>query len=104
MDKGKMAEVKKVNALSAGKISALLGAFTGFVLGVVLSIILRSLSNNSQLQQATGISALSTNQLIILPFQYLLILGLICGLSGLLLAWVYNLIAKYSGGLKIELK
>jgi len=99
-----MVEVKKVNALSVGKISALLGAFTGFLMGVIFSILLRSLSNNAQLQQAAGISALSTNQLIILPFQYLLILGLICGLSGLLLAWVYNLIAKYSGGLKIELK
>ena len=104
MDKEKQVEIKRVNAISAGKISALLGAFSGFILGIVVSFLLYKLGNLPELQQAAGVSALSATQMIVLPFQYLLILGIFCGLSGLVLAWVYNFVAKYSGGLMIELK
>lgn len=98
-----MAEVKKVNVLSVGKISALLGAFTGFVLGVVSDIIILWASKNSTLQ-SIGYSAPTTSNLIISPFYLLLVMCIFSGIAGLLFALVYNLIAKYSGGLKIELK
>jgi hypothetical protein len=103
MDKGKGMEVKRLGVLSTGKISALLGAFGGLLLGIVLSFILYKAGQAPGFEQASGMAPFSTGQLIALPFQYLLIFGVLAGLTGLLFAWFYNVIAK-SGGLKIELK
>jgi ABC-type antimicrobial peptide transport system permease subunit len=103
MDKGKEMEVKRLGVLSTGKILALLGAFGGFLLGIVLSFVLYKAGQVPGFEQTSGMAPFSTGQLIVLPFQYLLIFGILAGLLGLLFAWFYNVIAK-SGGLKIELK
>jgi len=96
-------EIKKINVLSAGKVFALLGAFAGFIFGILVSILMYKLSNNPTIQQMQGFAAVTWKQLVGLPFWYLLIFGLLLGLGSMLLALIYNLIAK-SGGLKFSVK
>lgn len=101
MDKSKQLEVKRVGVLSVGKVCALLGAFFGFVFGVLLSILLHRAAKLPQFQE-TGLQILNIWQLIVLPFYYLLFFGIFCGVVGILFALVYNLIAR-SGGLKFSI-
>lgn len=100
---GKHLEVKKLDVLSVGKVFALLGAFAGFVFGVVIAFLMYQLSNSAIVQQIPNFTAASWKQLIGLPFWYLLIFGLIWGLVSMILALVYNQIAR-TGGIKFSAK
>lgn len=96
-------EIKKLDVLSVGKVFALLGAFAGFLFGIIISCFLYKISTMPNVQQLTGLTQVTTTQLIGLPFWYLLIAGIIWGLVAMVFALVYNLIAK-SGGLKLAVK
>lgn len=100
---GKHLEVKKLDVLSVGKVFALLGAFAGFVFGLVVSFLMYKLSNSAIVQQIPDFTAVGWKQLIGLPFWYLLIFGLIFGLVSMIFALVYNQIAR-TGGLKFSAK
>lgn len=102
MNKKGVLEVKKLDVLSVGKVCALLGAFFGFVFGILIALMLNSFGNMPELQETMAMSPLSTGQLFILPFQYLLIMGILSGISGLLCSLVYNMIAR-TGGIKFSI-
>jgi hypothetical protein len=96
-------EIKSLNVLSIGKVFALLGAFTGFIFGIIVSFLMYKLSSNPVVQQMQGFAAVTWKQLIGLPFWYLLILGVFFGLASMIFALIYNQIAK-TGGLKFNIK
>jgi len=100
MDKRGILEVKKLDVLSIGKISALLGAFFGLVLGILSSFIILWASKNPTFQ-SMGYPEPTISSLIISPFYSLLIAGLFSGITGIICSLAYNLIAK-TGGIRFS--
>jgi hypothetical protein len=92
-----MATLKRIDPLSAGKISALINLIFGLIIGVmygVFAIIFGALSGHA------GITFISAGVALMIgaPIFYGL-LGLIMGLLG---AVIYNFIASRFGGLEVE--
>jgi CDP-diglyceride synthetase len=102
-EEGKHLEIKKFDVLSVGKVFALLGAFAGFVFGLIVSFLMYNLSNSPIAQQIPNFTAVGWKQLVGLPFWYLLIFGLIWGLASMIFSLVYNQIAR-TGGIKLAVK
>ena len=100
-------EIKKIGAMSLAKIMAMIGIIWGFVLGVIVSILyfrLAATGNEAQISelisQAPAIAGIYKFGFIIFPIYY----GLIAFISGLIVALLYNWIAKWLGGINIEFK
>jgi hypothetical protein len=97
--------VKRVGALSVGKIWGAIYGLFGLVLGVCISLYwllqglrdgtIRDAFNDFSLWSVYGIGAV-----VLLPLLYALI-GMI---AGLIVAVLYNWSAKIIGGIEIELK
>ncbi|MEM4230289.1 MAG: hypothetical protein QXF25_00200 [Candidatus Pacearchaeota archaeon] len=96
-------EIKKLDVLGVGKIFALLCAFIGFVIGLIVLYLVYKISLTPIAQQMPVFSEVSWKQLIVLPFWYLLVFGIFGGITSMILALIYNLIAK-TGGLKFSVK
>jgi len=96
-------EVKKLDVLSVGKVFALLGAFAGFIFGIVISFLMYKLSSSPLIQEMPGFTAITWKQMIGLPFWYLLIFGVLWGVASMIFALIYNQIAR-TGGLKFSAK
>jgi len=99
-----MTEVTKINAMSFAKISALMWAFVGFIIGILLGLVLFAFgsvisSDINQLKSFFGVT------LGIIGFVGVPIIFALFGfINGLLFAWFYNLLSWWTGGIKIELK
>jgi uncharacterized protein YacL len=89
--------IKYLSPWSAAKIEAVILAALGFVLGIILGI-LWSLGyvDLSNLPFSPLIMA------ILLPFFYGIFYGILGLVLGALGAWLYNVFAKWLGGIKIE--
>lgn len=92
-----MQKIKKLGVLSVAKLQAVIMAVVGLFIGVIyalLSPIMRTVG-------AGGVGAdLGPIAIIILPIFYG-ILGFVFGALG---AWLYNLFAKWLGGIEVELE
>jgi len=98
----KLQELKKIKLLSLGKVAAVISFIIGILMAVLL-VILRKIAINTPLANTGNLASLSQLNLrilLILPFYYALI-GFIWGI---VIALIYNLVAKYLGGVKLELK
>lgn len=100
-------EIKKIGVMSLAKIMALIGIIWGFVLGVIVSILyyrLAATGDEAQIaaliSQAPAIAGVYKFGFIIFPIYY----GIIAFVSGLIVALLYNWIAKWLGGVKVEFK
>lgn len=100
-------EIKKIGAMSLAKILAMIGIIWGFVLGVIVSILyyrLAATGNAEQLvalmPQAPAMAGLFKFGFIVFPIYY----GVIAFVSGLIVALLYNWIAKWLGGINLEIK
>ncbi|MBI2629681.1 DUF3566 domain-containing protein [Candidatus Pacearchaeota archaeon] len=103
-------EIKKVKIWSLAKLSLLFGLITGILTDIILlvlkkvvasSIPLAEIANNPQYQSMAYLQTLSSFNFagaLIIIAEYALI-GLVWGL---LIAIIYNLLAKYFGGIRIE--
>ena len=93
-----MVEIKRIGVLSMAKIQALVMGVMGILLGLIYAImgIFYGVTNNSFLI-GFGLGVLA---IILVPLMYGGF-GFVCGAFG---AFVYNLIAKWVGGIDIELK
>ena len=95
-------ELKKIGVWSLGKIVAVISFIWG-ILYAILIIILQKVASGLPTeitQNLTGITELGVQNIIWIPvFQ--LIFGFV---TGVVVAWLYNLIAKYIGGIKLEFK
>lgn len=95
---GKDMVLKKIDAMSCGKVLGVAYAILGLIFGVIFALFsLLGLGGDSggMFGAVFGIGAV-----ILMPILY----GL-CGLiGGLICAWVYNLAAKYAGGVELDLQ
>lgn len=94
-------ELKKVGVLSLAKITTIFGAITGIVVSIIFAVLKRMMAsipieNAAALQTIANFTIGSAFFIII---QYI-ILGFV---YGIIAAFLYNLLAKYIGGVKIEL-
>jgi hypothetical protein len=95
--------VKKIDVLSAGKISGLLYAGVGLIMGGFVSLfsLMGAAIGAANQDSSALIGALfGVGAFFILPIFYG-VLGLIGGLVG---AGLYNLIASVTGGLRVEVE
>tara|TARA_B100001971_G_C17772231_1_gene325513 strand:- start:206 stop:502 length:297 start_codon:yes stop_codon:yes gene_type:complete len=92
-----MQEVKKLGVLSVGKISALIGIFLGLLMGIVLMIATKFAPTAGVPEMP--IATLGMSSIIVLPILY----GLSYFVVGIIVAVVYNLFAKWVGGVKMDL-
>ncbi|MBU7032969.1 MAG: hypothetical protein HXS53_10590 [Theionarchaea archaeon] len=98
-----MQEIKKVGVFSFAKIEAALGAIIGFIIGLISAVIGTTLFGFAEtagvvmprwLGLLFGLAAI-----IILPILYAVI-GFI---AGIIIAFLYNVVARWIGGIEIEL-
>ena len=95
-----MKEIKKLGILSLGKIAAALYFLAG-ILMVILVVVLKKIAISISLptESLTGLEKLTTGILLLIPI-WQLIIGFV---AGIVIAALYNLLAKYIGGIKIEI-
>ena len=92
--------MKSLRSIAPLRAGIVLGATYGLLsLMVVPLIILMVVAGKMTGSPANGMTALPIAFIVILPFAYAA-LGFIGGIIG---AFVYNLIAKFTGGLQFEL-
>jgi hypothetical protein len=82
-------ELKRVGVLSCGKVIGILYVFVGLIAGILFALI-------GVLSAAIGAAASGSNE----PLVGYGILGFIGGIVG---AALYNLVAKFVGGIELEL-
>jgi hypothetical protein len=101
-------EVKKINVLSLAKIQAIFGFIFGLLAGIFWAIAISWINSSVDYAGTSANAALMRSALplsgvgaiIILPFLYA-IMGFI---GGAIIAWIYNLIAGWIGGIELEFK
>ena len=95
-----MQEISRIDVISLGRIMGVLYAIGGLVAGAVLSLF-----------AVVGISAspdggplwgmlFGAAAIIFLPILY----GLLGFVGGVITAWIYNIVARLAGGLRVELR
>jgi hypothetical protein len=100
-----MFELKKISPLSLAKVQTLFMAVFGLFVGLLYAGLGKILSGlpeevQSQAGLTPEVSAIfGPWAILIMPITYAII-GFITGLIG---AWIYNVIAKQIGGIKVEL-
>jgi hypothetical protein len=95
--------VKRVGVMSYAKISTIIMAIIGLFLGIFYAVIYAVLGPSAMQTAGAEVDPLMTIGplvIIIMPIIYA-IMGFIMGVIG---AWLYNLIAKWVGGVQIELE
>ena len=92
-----MQTIKKLDVWSVGKIMALFGV----VMGLLLGILMATLSGIAPADLPAEASSLLVGwkSLITMPIFYAIMYFVV----GILTAFVYNLLARWVGGIKIEL-
>lgn len=96
-------ELRRIGPLSAGKVLGAMGFIMGLLVGLFTIIVSMATSaffgdffeDSSMLSSIFGIGSL-----LVMPFIY----GIIGFLQGLIGAWLYNLIAQFLGGIRLELQ
>lgn len=92
-----MKEIKRMDVLSVGKIYAITMAIIGFIGGIIIALVGSAATFGRPGMLGAGFGVAS---IIIFPILYG-ILGFIIGIIG---AAIYNLVAGWVGGIKIDLK
>jgi hypothetical protein len=92
-----MVILKRIGVLSLAKLETIIMAIFGFFAGIFYAIF-PQLINTSSVDTAVG-NPFGWWGVIIFPIIYA-ILGFVIGVIG---AWVYNLLARWVGGIELEL-
>ena len=95
-----MVIIKKVGALSLAKLETVVMAIFGLIVGIFYAVF-SSLLNSTSTEYSTGISlTLGWWGIIVFPIFYG-VLGFVTGIIG---AWLYNLVSRWVGGIELEFK
>lgn len=95
-----MKTIEKIGVMSLAKIQALIGLIIGLFYGILLFIIEKIDPSAFAQENAASPTPLGTMALFLGPVG-----GLVYGfLGGLLIAYLYNVLAKLIGGIKLEFK
>ena len=92
--------LKRIAPLSLAKISGVLYAIIGFLVGCVFALI--SLVGGALSQQMGGRAfgaVFGVGAVILFPIMY----GAFAFIASLISAWLYNLLASWVGGIEVEL-
>jgi len=89
-----MVKLKKIAVMPLAKILCALQSMVGLILGVIVAI------GSVTTQEDDGLWSLGAWSILVFPIVNA-VLGL---LSGMLLAWAYNLFAQWFGGIEFELE
>ena len=96
-----MSELKKIGVLSLAKIAGLFGVIYGLLSGILVAVAYSKVSEMPELAAQLGIvSQWGYYSIIIFPILNAVIYFIV----GILLALIYNLLAKYIGGVQLEFK
>ncbi|MBN3580823.1 hypothetical protein JYB64_00380 [Algoriphagus aestuarii] len=93
-----MQVIKKIGVGSAAKIYGLTLALIGAIIGIPYGLFMSAIIGNMDSGVPFG-SAFPIIIIVAIPIVY----GLLGFIMGALFAWVYNIVAKKTGGLEIEL-
>jgi len=94
-----MQEIKKIDVFSFAKIYAIMGAVIGFIVGLLIAIFAGIFAGFAEVPTGLGIATGAT-AIVIVPVFYA-VFGFIFGAIG---AFLYNIVANWVGGIKIELE
>ncbi len=108
----KTIRIRRVRLFTAGKMFGCVGAFTGLLAGIPITLVATLATAGSTAHAASGAqNAASTAALIGIPAVFIgagaiiflpLAYGLVAFVTGFLHALVYNFVAGFMGGLVIE--
>jgi hypothetical protein len=93
-----MKKITRVRATSVGKVMGMIYGFLGLIAGGVATIFAIVGNSVSNTEGGFGGIFLGVGAIIVLPIAY----GLVGYIFGILSGWIYNLAAKWVGGLEIE--
>ena len=96
-----MVKLKKLGVLSCAITNGILGAVIGLVAGIFFAFFFGVMAAFSAAISGSGgfAAGFGVLSIIILPIIY----GAMCFIGGAILALLYNAIAKYTGGIEVEL-
>ena len=90
-----MVELKRIGPLSVAKVGALFGIIVGLLLGIFMKFYVGIIAPS-----LTGVEVgYSWSLFILLPVLY----GVLYFIGGLISAAIYNLIAGWTGGIRLDL-
>jgi len=100
-----MTKIKKIDPMSAAKIEGVMGVVFGLIAGLCMVILgagVRGMMGGYGYGYGYGsmMSGLGFAAIIIMPIMY----GILGFIAGGIVAWVYNLISGWIGGIEIELE
>jgi hypothetical protein len=94
--------IKRVNAFSAAKVMGLLGLAVGLLLGAFLSLGALALGGAAMANDEPGGAffgmLFGAGAIVILPLFY----GCVAFVGGLIQALLYNVAAKFTGGVEVD--
>lgn len=92
--------IKRIDALSAGKISGIIAAAIGLIAGLLFLLFGSMIAGLASQQEGSGLLAMGGGiaGVILLPILY----GVFGFIGGVIQAFIYNLAARFVGGLRIE--
>jgi hypothetical protein len=111
-----MKEIRKIKVMSLAKVLMLFGALFGLMQGILMGQLSVQYANEGitlTLSEAVGYIAASpatgiTPLFIAFGWWSILVAPIILGIgyfiSGIILAWLYNMFAKFIGGIKIDIE
>ncbi len=92
-----MKEIKRIDIMSYAKIYAVIFAVIGLLAGLIIAAVG---SFFTELRGSSGFGNFGALSIIIFPILY----GCLGFVAGMIAAGIYNLLAGWVGGIKIELK
>ncbi len=102
--------IRKIGALSLGKVQGAISALLGLIIGAITAFfwvltVLLGIASSGQNAEGTGALVgfgllFGIGALILYP----IILGIVGFIGGLITALFYNLVARFVGGLEIEVE
>ena len=97
-----MQEIKKLGIWSVGKLSILFGIVFGLFTATYTTLVLPAIINSNP--ELAGQVSLSAEPMIIVFVSILLVYIIVSFISGIVSAAIYNLFAKWVGGIELELE
>ena len=91
-----MITIKRVGVVSVGKILGLLYALMGLIVGIIVSSI--SLIGGAFVEEVSVSSIFGIGAILYFPIMY----GIMGFISGVIMAFLYNLTAGWIGGIEVE--
>jgi hypothetical protein len=92
--------LKHVNPLQFGIVCGALYFLLGIVIAIFFAAIIGMIASMPMAQLSPNASMMNPASAIFLPFFY----GITGFLGGLLVAWLYNVVAGWTGGVEIRLE